>query len=99
MLRLAALGLIKTQTALGAFYRRIAPRIGKPKAITAVARKLAILVYRSLKGQLIYQDPGPETYNAQQRSRAIRRLHKRAQTLGFALVDLQTIEPSTAVVS
>ena len=38
------------QTALGAFYRRLAGRIGKPQAITATARKLAILVYRALKG-------------------------------------------------
>jgi hypothetical protein len=33
----------RTSTALGAYYRRIAYRVGKPKAITATARKLAIL--------------------------------------------------------
>src|SRR5206468_4843696 len=44
-LRLAAEAVGKTQTALGAFYRRLAFRIGKPQAITATARKLAILVY------------------------------------------------------
>ena len=30
---------------LGAFYRRLAARVGKAKAITATARKLAVLVY------------------------------------------------------
>jgi hypothetical protein len=59
ILRLAALSLGRTQTALGAFYRRLAYRVGKAKAITATARKLAILVYRSLKEGLLYQDPGP----------------------------------------
>ena len=48
VLRIAALSLVRGQTALGAFYRRLAVRIGKPKALTATARKLAILVYRTL---------------------------------------------------
>ena len=55
---MAAMNLTRSQTALGAFYRRLAVRIGKPKAITATARKLAILVYRTLKDGLVYQDPG-----------------------------------------
>ena len=37
VLRIAALGLVRGQTALGAFYRRLAVRIGKPKALTATA--------------------------------------------------------------
>ena len=57
-LRLAAMSVGRTQTALGAFYRRLAYRVGKAKAITATARKLAILVYRTLNGELDYHDPG-----------------------------------------
>src|SRR5712692_4555492 len=60
VLRMTAMSLGRTQTALGAFYRRLAARIGKPQAITATARKLAVLVYRALKGELVYQDPGAE---------------------------------------
>ena len=59
ILRMAAMSLGRTETALGAFYRRLAYRVGKAKAITATARKLAILVYRTLKDGLVYQDPGP----------------------------------------
>ena len=70
---MAALSLGRTQTALGAYYRRLAYRVGKSKAITATARKLAILVYRTLKDGLVYQDPGAAAYNAQDRSRAVRR--------------------------
>ncbi len=62
--RLAAMNLGRTQTALGAFYRRLAYRVGKAKAITATARKLAILVYRTLKGDLVYRDPGAAAYDA-----------------------------------
>ena len=38
----------RTATALGAFYRRLAARIGKAKALTATARKIAILFYRAI---------------------------------------------------
>ena len=57
MLRMAALSVVRGQTALGAFYRRLAVRVGKPKAITATARKIAILVYRTLNGTLTYRTP------------------------------------------
>jgi transposase len=90
ILRLAAMSLGRTQTALGAFYRRLAFRVGKAKAITATARKLAILVYRVLTGVLVYDDPGAEAYDAQTRTRTLRRLRQRAATLGFALINLST---------
>ena len=67
---MAAMNLGRTQTALGAFYRRVAFRIGKAKAITATARKLAILVYRTLKDHLVYIDPGADAYDAQDRTRS-----------------------------
>ena len=59
VLRRAAMSLARSSTALGAYYRRLAGRLGQPKAITATARKLAILVYRVLRGDLAYQDPAP----------------------------------------
>jgi hypothetical protein len=92
ILRLAAMTLSRTQTALGAFYRRLAYRIGKAKAITATARKLAILVYRTLKDHLVYADPGADAYDAQHRVQVVRRLRQRAGNLGFVLVSRATGE-------
>lgn len=92
ILRMTAMSLGRTQTALGAFYRRLAARIGKPQANTATARKLAILVYRTLKGQLVYRDPGADPYDAEQRTRVLRRLRQRAASLGFELVNRATGE-------
>ena len=92
ILRIAAMTLGRGQTALGAFYRRLAGRTGKAQAITATARKLAILVYRALKGELLYRDPGADAYDLQQRTRVLRRLRQRAATLGFALVNRDTGE-------
>ena len=99
MLRMAALSVVRGQTALGAFYRRLAVRIGKPKAITATARKIAILVYRTLSGTLTYRDPGANTYNSRQRHRLLRRLRNHADTLGFALVNRETGEMLEGTVS
>lgn len=99
ILRMAAMSLGRTQTALGAFYRRLAARIGKPQAITATARKLAILVYRVLKGDIVYRDPGADHYDTQQRNRVLRNLRRRAHALGFALVNRSTGETLESAVS
>lgn len=99
LLRLAATTLGRTQTALGAFYRRLAIRVGKPKAVTATARKLAILVYRTLKDGLVYQDPGAAAYDVQHRAHVVRRLRQRAANLGFQLVNITTGEVGEEAVS
>jgi transposase len=99
ILRLAAMNLGRTQTALGAFYRRLAFRVGAAKAVTATARKLAILVYRTLKEGLVYADPGADAYDAQHRTRVLRRLRQRAANLGFGLIDLSTGEVVEGTVS
>jgi hypothetical protein len=96
---MSAMVLGRTSTALGAYYRRIAYRIGKPKAITATARKLAILVYRTLKGELDYADPGASAYEEFHRERTLRNVRNRAKSLGFGLVNLETGEALQGAVS
>jgi transposase len=92
ILRRCAMSLMRTSTALGAFYRRLAARTAKPTAITATARKLALLVYRLLRGDIIYSDPGASAYAQLHRTRLIKGLRKRAQQLGLALFDPNTGE-------
>lgn len=84
-LRLAAVTVGRTSTALGAFYRRLAARIGKAKAVTATARKIAILFYNAMRFGLNYTDPGADHYEQQYRERVIKQLHRRAAEFGFAL--------------
>jgi transposase len=86
LLRIAAVNVGKTQTALGAFYRRLAARTGKAKAVTATARKLAILFYKALRFGMTYADPGTSYYEERYRQRVIHNLHRRAKSLGFTLV-------------
>ena len=85
VLRLAAVNVGKTQTALGAFYRRLAARVGKAKAVTATARKLAVLFYNTLRYGMAYQDQGVAYYEEQHRKRVLKRLRQRAKELGFQL--------------
>ena len=91
-LRLAALALSRTQTALGAFYRRMKARLGAPKAITATAHKLACLVYRMLRYGMEYVDKGQQAYEEQPRKRELRALQRRAAALGLGLVNTATGE-------
>lgn len=86
LLRLVAVTVGKTQTALGAFYRRLGARIGKAKAVTATARKLAVLFYRALRFGMTYADPGAEYYEERYKRRVIHNLERRARSLGFKLV-------------
>lgn len=89
VLRVAAMSLGRTQTALGAFYRRLAARIGVVKATTATARKLAVMVYRMLKHGDRYADPGAQAYDQRYRKRVLRGLRRRAEGLGYQLVPVQ----------
>ena len=85
-LRNAAVTLLRSQSYLGAQYRRLRTRLGAPKAITAMARKLACLFYRLIKHGQQYVDKGTEYYEAKHREQQIRLLTKRAQKLGLQLV-------------
>jgi transposase len=85
LLRLAAGTVGRTDTALGAFYRRLSARAGKAKAITATARKIAVLFYNALRHGMSYADPGATYYEERYRQRVLRNLQRRAKSLGFAL--------------
>ncbi len=84
-LRLAAVNVGKTDTALGAFYPRLAACIGKAKAVTATAHKIAVLFYNAMRYGMAYRDPGADHYEQQYRDRVIKQLHRRAAQFGFAL--------------
>jgi hypothetical protein len=88
--RNAASTLVRSQSYLGAQYRRLRSRLGAPKAITAMARKLACLFYRLIKHGQQYVDKGIEYYETRYREQQIRSLIKRANKLGFQLVVPQT---------
>ena len=82
-LRIGASTLLRSQSYLGAQYRRFRSTLG---AITAMAHKLAILVYRMLRWGHAYVDKGMQYYEERHRVQQIRLLKKRAAKLGLLVV-------------
>lgn len=91
-LRVAAQSLSRSKSALGAFLRRLASRIGMAKAITATARKLACLIYRMRKYGMAYIDRGEAAYQVAYQQRTLRNIKSQARRFGFDLVNLQSGE-------
>src|ERR1700704_4437209 len=86
-LRMAATTLLNSRSYLGAQYRRLRTKLGAPKAITAMAHRLARLVYRMLKYGQEYVDKGTQYYEQKHREQQLHLLKKKAATLGFQVVE------------
>ena len=95
-LRMAATTLQNSQTALGAFYRRMRARLGAASAITATAHKLARLIYRLLKHGELYVRQGLEEYEHKYRQRLLHNLKKTAASFGFELTQKEQFPPSVS---
>lgn len=85
VLKMAAMSLSHSDSALGAFYRRMCARMDKPRANTATAHKLARMVYFMLTRGEDFVDQGQQRYEEQQRQRSIAALKRRAAALGFQI--------------
>jgi transposase len=88
-LRLAAAALRSSKSALGAYFRRLASRMDKPKAVTAAAHKLARLIYTMLTKGEEYTDQGQDYYEERYRERVLRALSQRAAKLGMKMVAIE----------
>ena len=69
-LKMAAQSLCRSESALGAFYRRRCLRMDKPRANTAAAHKLARMVYFMPTRGEAFVDQGQQRYEEQQRQRS-----------------------------
>ena len=85
--RMAAFGLLNSNSALGAYCRRQRTRLGAPKAITATAHKIARTFYSMVKNGSDYVDKGQHYYEQQYHDRIVKGLKKRASDMGFNLVN------------
>ena len=89
-LRQAAHSLHHSQSALGAYFRRMRARLGAPKAITATAYKLARMIYSMMKYGTEYVDMGQQAYEEQYRDRALRNLQRNARRFGYELIKAES---------
>jgi transposase len=84
--RMAAATLGRSQTALGAFYRRVKARNGGQHAVTATAHKLARIYYTMLTKGSAYVELGHQAYEQKYQERRVAHLQRQAKNLGFQLV-------------
>ena len=87
-LRMAALTLYRSQTALGDYFRRMRAKLGAPKAITATAHKLARIIYHLLKTGEPYDSTCFARHEEQYKHRKEIYLKNQAKAMGFALVPI-----------
>jgi transposase len=84
--RLAAQSVSRSQSAIGAYYRRMRTRLGAPKAITATAHKIARIFYHLWRTKEPYVDSGAAYYEEKYRQRTLDSLKRKAKQLGFDLI-------------
>ncbi len=89
--RIAAQSVTRSDTAFGAFFRRLAAHIGVEQAIVATAHKIARTVYVMLKNRVPFQEVGEDEYERRYRQRVIAKLSKRALALGYCLVPQEEV--------
>ena len=86
VLYVAAMSLKRTDTAIGAYYRKVSRTKNGKVAALATARKLTQYIYRMLRFGEEYIDQGAEAYEEQFRARRVASLEKTAKSLGYQLV-------------
>ena len=95
-LRIAALAVRNSKTALGAYYRRISRRKGASVAVFATARKLAQIIYRLVCHGQAYIDIGAKAYEAQFNNRRLKYYTKALKELGYKIKPLAAAQAKAA---
>ncbi len=87
-LGIAAMAAARTKdtTYLGARYQRLAPRLGKTKAIVAIQHSILTAVWHMLTDDVDYADLGGDYFARLDPERAMRRIVRQANTLGFTVL-------------
>lgn len=86
MFKMAAFAVQRSKNWLAIFYHRIKSKSGAKKAITATARKIAVIFYNMMKYQQQFNPIEISEYTSNYRERQIKRLQKQAKQLGLELV-------------
>jgi len=73
---------------LGQFFRRIAFRKGRVAAITATARKLAVIIWKMVVEKVPYNPPNPYEFRDQKRSRLLKEMRNKINKLNVSHMEL-----------
>jgi len=92
VLRTAANALHRSQTSLGARFRRLVARLGTPKALTAMVHLYARIIYHLLTTQQQYDESVFAKLELQYQDRRLNSLQRTARALGYALIPTEPIQ-------
>lgn len=92
LFRMAANSLYRNETSLGGFLRRMKSKLDSPKAITATARKIAVIFYTMLTQGKEFVEAGLDYYEKKYKERVVKGLKKRAAKLGFVLTPATNLQ-------
>lgn len=84
--KMAAYAVQRSKNWLAMFYHRIKSRCGAAKAITATARKIAVIFYKLLKEKTTFNPLSAEQYMETFKEQQIKKIKKQAERLGLFLV-------------
>lgn len=88
-LRLAAQSLHRAENYFGDLYRRWRARLGAPKAITAMAHKLARVLWHMLKYKVAFDAKVFEKEEAKMKRKKLARLQNLAASMNYQLTPIQ----------
>lgn len=88
ILRMAAQSLHRSQSLLGAKYRRLRARLGAPKAITAMAHQLARILWHLVTYKVPYDETLFAKAELDYQNRRRKRLQADARAMGLQLVPI-----------
>jgi transposase len=90
--RMGAFGVTNAHCRMGEYARRMKSRLGKVEGTTAVAHKIARLVYTLIKTRIPYDEEKAFKPNSYSRSKRLSMLKKMAKSLDLT-IDVKSLEP------
>jgi transposase len=84
--KMAAFAVQRSKNWLAIFYHRIKSRCGVKKAITATARKIAVIFYKMMKEKIVFNPISADTYMQTFKEKQLKKLKRQAHRLGLVLI-------------
>jgi len=85
-LRMAASCLYRSETAFGAYLRKMKARMGPVQAITATAHKIARSIYYMMRRRENFIEFGADYYTKINEEKTLKYIKKKAEMLGYKVV-------------
>jgi transposase len=90
--RMAAFAVQRSKNWLGLFYQRMKSKLGVKKAVTATARKIAVIFYKMVKEKIMFVPINLDTYTGSFRQQQLKKLERQAKALGLKLAPRESMK-------